>query len=285
MKLSVPSDRIGSLLYRSTMQLGLPVLVVAWTLIATVLAVLVAAVLLALVWGEVGWRSLAVAAAVAAIITPPIAYKVGQLMRELNRSRAALQRLALIDALTGLANRGHFYHQAEQLLESDTPPDLPVSALMIDVDHFKSINDEAGHAAGDAVLSAVAQILRNNVRAGDFIARYGGEEFAATLPATDRDMALAIAERMRVAVAESSELQQLAQRGVTISIGVAETTVALPVDAVMLAADRALYAAKAGGRNRCAFMEVANVLSTTARLRALAVGSQEPAAGARSARA
>ncbi len=274
MKLHLPADRISSLLYRSTLHLGLPVLIVAWTIIAAVLATLVTAVLLTLLWGGAAWSSLALAAAVAAIVTPPIAYKIGQLMLELNRSRAALQRLALIDALTGLANRGHFYHQAEQLLESAAPPALPVSALMIDVDHFKSINDEAGHAAGDTVLSAVAQILRENIRAGDFIARYGGEEFAAMLPATDRDMALAIAERMRAAVAGSSELHRLAQRGVTISIGVAETTTVLPVDPVMLAADRALYAAKAGGRNRCAFMEVASVLSTTARLRVLVAGGR-----------
>ncbi len=274
MKLHLPADRISSLLYRSTLHLGLPVLIVAWTIIAAVLATLVTAVLLTLLWGGAAWSSLALAAAVAAIVTPPIAYKIGQLMLELNRSRAALQRLALIDALTGLANRGHFYHQAEQLLESAAPPALPVSALMIDVDHFKSINDEAGHAAGDTVLSAVAQILRENIRAGDFIARYGGEEFAAMLPATDRDMALAIAERMRAAVAGSSELHRLAQRGVTISIGVAETTTVLPVDPVMLAADRALYAAKAGGRNRCAFMEVASVLSTTARLRLLVAGGR-----------
>jgi diguanylate cyclase (GGDEF)-like protein len=274
MKLSMPSDRISSLLYRSTLHLGLPVLVLAWTFIAAMLATGVTAALLTLLRGGVNGTSLVLAAAVAAIITPPIAYKIGQLMRELNRSRGALQRLALIDSLTGLANRGHFFHQAEQLLESAAPPALPVSALMIDVDHFKSINDEAGHAAGDNVLSAVAQILRNNIRADDFIARYGGEEFAAMLPATDRDLALAIAERMRVAVAESTELHRLAQRGVTISIGVAETTTALPVDPVMLAADRALYAAKAGGRNRCAFMEVANVLSTTARLRALVAGGR-----------
>jgi len=274
MKLHLPADRISSLLYRSTLHLGLPVLVVAWTIIAVALATLVTAGLLTLLWGGAAWSSLALAAAVAAIVTPPIAYKIGQLMLELNRSRTALQRLALIDSLTGLANRGHFFHQAEQLLESAEPPALPVSALMIDVDHFKSINDEAGHAAGDTVLSAVAQILRDNIRAGDFIARYGGEEFAAMLPATDRDVALAIAERMRGAVAESSELHRLAQRGVTISIGVAETTTALPVDPVMLAADRALYAAKAGGRNRCAFMEVASVLSTTARLRVLVAGGR-----------
>src|SRR5258708_10526453 len=209
MKLHLPADRVSSLLYRSTLHLGLPVLVVAWTIIAAVLATLVTAGLLTLLWGAAAWSSLALAAAVAAIVTPPIAYKIGQLMLELNRSRADLQRLALIDSLTGLANRGHFFQQAEQLLESAVPPVLPVSALMIDVDHFKSINDEAGHAAGDTVLSAVAQILRDNIRAGDFIARYGGEEFAAMLPATDRDMALAIAERMRGAVAESSEPARL----------------------------------------------------------------------------
>ncbi|HLQ12920.1 MAG TPA: GGDEF domain-containing protein [Steroidobacteraceae bacterium] len=274
MKLSLHSDQIASLLYRSTIHLRLPVLVAVWTIVVATLSVLVTALLLALLRGGANGASLVLAAAVAILITPPIAYKISQLMRELERSRTALQSLVRIDSLTGLANRRHFFQQAEQLLESALPPALPVSALMIDVDHFKSINDEAGHAAGDAVLSAVAQLLRGNIRAQDFIARYGGEEFAAMLPGADRDTAMVIAERMRLAVAGSSELARLAQQGVTISIGIAETTAALPVDAVMLAADRALYSAKAGGRNRCAFLEVSNVLSATARLRALVVGGR-----------
>jgi len=274
MKLSLHSDHIASLLYRSTIHLRPPVLVAVWTLVVAALSVLVTALLLALLPGGASGTGLGLAAAVAIVITPPIAYKISQLMRELDRSRVALQRLARIDSLTGLANRRHFFQQAEQLLESALPPALPVSALMIDVDHFKSINDEAGHAAGDAVLSAVAELLRGNIRAQDFIARYGGEEFAAMLPAADRDTAMAIAERMRLAVAGNSELARLAQQGVTISIGIAETTTVLPVDAVRLAADRALYSAKAGGRNRCAFLEVSHVLSATARLRALVVGGR-----------
>ena len=99
----------------------------------------------------------------------------------------------------------------------------------------------------------MARVLERNLRAGDFVARYGGEEFAAMLPTTDRVTAMAIAERMRIAVADDALLQQLAQRTVTISIGVAETSDEVPVDAVMLAADRALYTAKADGRNRSAF--------------------------------
>src|SRR6267154_6281446 len=146
MKLSLHSDQIASLLYRSTIHLRLPVLVAVWTIVVATLSVLVTALLLALLRGGANWAILVLAASVAILITPPIAYKISQLMRELERSRTALQSLVRIDSLTGLANRRHFFQQAEQLLESALPPALPVSALMIDVDHFKSINDEAGHA-------------------------------------------------------------------------------------------------------------------------------------------
>src|SRR5258708_38423710 len=98
MKLHLPADRVSSLLYRSTLHLGLPVLVVAWTIIAAVLATLVTAGLLTLLWGAAAWGSLALAAAVAAIGTPPLAYKIGPPMLELNRSPADLQRPALHDS-------------------------------------------------------------------------------------------------------------------------------------------------------------------------------------------
>ncbi len=233
------------------------------------LALLVTAALITFVRGYVNATELAAAAAVTGILTVPISYKIGKLLRDLERSRSALRHLAQIDALTGLANRGYFFRRAEQLLHPDATPAWPLAALMIDVDRFKSINDEAGHAVGDQVLTQVARVLERNLRAGDFMARYGGEEFAAMLPTTDRVTAMAIAERTRMAVAEDEVLRQLAQRTVTISIGVAETRDEVPVDAVMLAADRALYTAKADGRNRTAFLDVASSLSATARARAL----------------
>jgi diguanylate cyclase (GGDEF)-like protein len=260
----------GSILYRATVGRSLATVVAVWTLIAIIMSVLATAAVTYAVRGAFDWRDLAVAAAVSGLVTVPIAYRIGKLMRELNRSRAALQLLAQQDALTGLANRGYFFQRAEQLLRVNAPrPVWPLSALMIDVDHFKSINDESGHAVGDAVLGGVARILAQNLRTEDFVARYGGEEFAALLPRTDRTTAMAIAERMRLAIAEDAGLRGLARRPVTISIGVAETGDVVPVDPVLLAADRALYTAKANGRNRSSFLDVAAALSTTGRMRLL----------------
>lgn len=272
------SEQMSSIIYRTTIGHGLPALVLSWTAITVALALLVTAALITCMRGSVSATELSVAAAVTGILTIPISYKIGKLLRDLERSRTALRHLAQVDALTGLANRGYFFRRAEQLLHPNAAPAWPLSALMIDVDRFKSINDEGGHAVGDQVLSEVARVLERNLRTGDFVARYGGEEFAAMLPTTDRVTAMAIAERMRIAVADDALLQQLAMRTVTISIGVAETCDEVPVDTVMLAADRALYAAKTDGRNRCAFLDVASSLSATARARALkaaATGGKE----------
>jgi len=271
------TEQMGSIIYRATIRYGLTALVLSWTAVTTLLALLVTAALITFVRGPVRATELALAAAVAGILTIPISYKIGKLVRDLERSRTALRHLAQVDALTGLANRGYFFRRAEQLLHPDATPVWPLSALMIDVDRFKAINDDGGHAVGDQVLSQVARLLEHNLRGGDFVARYGGEEFVALLPTTDKSTAMAIAERMRLAIAEDPLLRQLAQRTVTISIGVSETSDEVPVDAVMLAADRALYTAKADGRNRTAFLDVASSLSATARARALKAASSRQA--------
>jgi diguanylate cyclase (GGDEF)-like protein len=271
------TEQMGSIIYRATIRYGLTALVLSWTAVTTLLALLVTAALITFVRGSVRATELALAAAVAGILTIPISYKIGKLVRDLERSRTALRHLAQVDALTGLANRGYFFRRAEQLLHPDATPVWPLSALMIDVDRFKAINDDGGHAVGDQVLSQVARLLEHNLRGGDFVARYGGEEFVALLPTTDKSTAMAIAERMRLAIAEDPVLRQLAQRTVTISIGVSETSDEVPVDAVMLAADRALYTAKADGRNRTAFLDVASSLSATARARALKAASSRQA--------
>jgi len=157
---------------------------------------------------------------------------------------------ANIDALTGLPNRRYL----EELLASVGPRRRAIDqlgALMIDLDHFKQLNDRHGHATGDRVLRAVAERISNAVRAEDTPARYGGEEFAVVLRRATSDQAVEIAERIRAAIEDipPSELG-IADR-ITVSVGVAVAAVrAGEVPILLAAADEALYAAKRQGRNR-----------------------------------
>ena len=166
-----------------------------------------------------------------------------QRVDELNR---ALSKMATTDPLTGLNNRRAFDHSLELELAVVARRGTPLSLLMLDVDHFKQINDTFGHDAGDKVLVAIAQALSGCARVIDVVARVGGEEFAVILPNTDAQGAHEVAERMRIAVAQSGSLVQ----PTTVSIGAA--TLQDKEDALGLyaRADEALYAAKASGRNR-----------------------------------
>jgi two-component system cell cycle response regulator len=158
--------------------------------------------------------------------------------------------LAVTDALTGLHNQRYLMRHLRSLLES--APTRELALLMIDVDHFKAVNDEYGHAVGDRALHAIAATLRDNTRMFDSLARYGGEEFVVVMPGAGCDDAAAAAERLRAAV-ESMGFHALpGQRcSLTISVGVACTTdVITTPDALLRAADLALYDAKRGGRNR-----------------------------------
>jgi diguanylate cyclase (GGDEF)-like protein len=155
----------------------------------------------------------------------------------------ALHRQAMTDGLTGLPNRRAF---TEALASSSRP----VSLALVDVDHFKRINDTAGHAAGDETLRALGELLARRVRGDDLAARIGGEEFVVLLPNTGRTEALAVAERLRASV-EALDLTQFANGvRITVSAGVAGTNQAMTPDALLSAADEALYAAKRGGRNQ-----------------------------------
>lgn len=166
-----------------------------------------------------------------------------QRVDELNR---ALGELATTDALTGLNNRRAFDHSLQLEMAVVERRNIPLSLLMLDVDHFKRINDNFGHETGDKVLIAIAQILNGCARLVDVVARVGGEEFAVILPNTDADGALEVAERMRTAVAQANWLAQPA----TISIGVATLQIKEPASRLYSRADAALYEAKASGRNR-----------------------------------
>lgn len=166
-----------------------------------------------------------------------------QKVDELNR---ALSELATTDALTCLRNRRAFDHSLQLELAIVDRRNAPLSLLMLDVDHFKRINDSLGHEAGDKVLLAIARLLSGCARVIDVVARVGGEEFAVILPNTDAQGALEVAERMRIAVAQANWLGH----PTTISLGVATLQEKEDAGGLYARADAALYAAKAAGRNQ-----------------------------------
>jgi diguanylate cyclase (GGDEF)-like protein len=156
------------------------------------------------------------------------------------------------DPLTGLANR----RLAMERLAAERGNALrngePLSVLMLDLDHFKRINDRWGHAVGDRVLVAVADVLHDELRGIDLAARHGGEEFLCILPGTGGAAARQVAGRIRARIANLRIAQPEADVAATVSIGVATLSFTESVDQLVQRADAAMYAAKAAGRNRCA---------------------------------
>ncbi len=165
-------------------------------------------------------------------------------------AEARLRKQATRDPLTGLANRSHFDAQATEALERSQRSGVPVTLLLCDVDHFKRVNDQYGHAVGDQVLVAMGQVLADNLREGDVLARWGGEEFLALMPASPLDAARATAERIRAAVAQAPLSVGPAPITLTLSFGVAQVHGPDDLQAAIARADQALYAAKHAGRNR-----------------------------------
>jgi diguanylate cyclase (GGDEF)-like protein/PAS domain S-box-containing protein len=162
-----------------------------------------------------------------------------------------IRRLLITDQLTGVSNRARFYELAEAEFARWKRFRQPISAVMIDIDHFKRINDTYGHAAGDEVLRQVAVSLQTGLRSIDVIGRLGGEEFAILLPSIDLEGAEMVAERLRRTVAGLSPVSDGTAIPVTISLGVAQIDGdAREFDALLKAADAALYGAKQGGRNK-----------------------------------
>jgi len=171
---------------------------------------------------------------------------------ELKKALAELDRLARIDPLTGVLNRRSLFASAEQELSRASRYQTVFSVLLIDVDHFKRINDTYGHPIGDHALVALTSTISNHIRNIDIFGRYGGEEFIIVLPQTDAVQALVIAERIRSLVSEISVATGTEALTMTISIGVAVYEVNdINIDRVFDRADQALYQAKAKGRNTC----------------------------------
>lgn len=160
---------------------------------------------------------------------------------------------SLTDPLTGLPNRREFNTRLEERMGAWNRRHDVFSLLLIDVDHFKKLNDRHGHLAGDQVLAAIGRALRGAVRREDAVARYGGEEFAVLLPSTNLDQSVAVAQKVRDAVSRATINRGGQEITVTVSAGLATIEPNERVESLIQRADSALYAAKDAGRN-CAFL-------------------------------
>jgi diguanylate cyclase (GGDEF)-like protein len=175
--------------------------------------------------------------------------------QQLERINAELQKLTITDPLTETFNRRQFEHLMRSVVAGAIERAEEVSILLVDIDHFKRINDRQGHEVGDRVLRNVARILSGAVRKGDSVCRIGGEEFFVLCPATNAEAALAIADKLRHIVAESTVLSEMTHGRVTVSIGAASAkggTAARSHNELFRQADAALYHCKTHGRNHVA---------------------------------
>jgi diguanylate cyclase (GGDEF)-like protein len=178
--------------------------------------------------------------------------KIKSLQDELKRSNEMLKQLSNTDPLTGLYNRRYLMEMLEKELMRTKRKGTHLSLIMLDIDHFKRVNDQYGHQSGDEVLIVVAGLAASDRRGYDFTARYGGEEFVIALPETGHKDALMIAERVRRHIELHVFSGPISQLKVTVSLGVATypTDDITSIDDLFRDADRALYRAKSSGRNR-----------------------------------
>jgi diguanylate cyclase (GGDEF)-like protein len=174
-----------------------------------------------------------------------------QAEEELREAKERAEALARSDELTGLNNRRAFFHDGEQVLSQAKRYNHPLSLIMLDIDHFKQVNDTYGHAAGDDVLETLADILRKEAREADILGRLGGEEFALILPETALPDAHAMAERLRAELENTTINSAKGGIRATASFGLSTlTSEQISLDELINRADDALYQAKKNGRNR-----------------------------------
>lgn len=172
--------------------------------------------------------------------------------RKLSRDVKELSTIAYKDSLTGVLNRGAFMERATEEFSLAQRADEPMSVVILDLDHFKNVNDDFGHAIGDEVLRKFGALLKSCLRLHDVVGRIGGEEFAVCMTNTKHMQAYATIERLRYKMAQTHILRDAGvdDRPVTFSAGVVELTDQSSIDNLMILADMALYRAKKQGRNR-----------------------------------
>lgn len=173
-------------------------------------------------------------------------------IERLRTTNEQLARMAITDPLTGVGNRRHFDDALLAELKRNNRSRTPLALLMIDIDHFKRVNDSIGHQAGDRILKIVAETLRVSVRSYDTLCRFGGEEFAIVMPDTSSGQAATVAERIRREISAINSRGAYGDFPLTVSIGLrpVRATEAIEATRLIFEADQALYRAKNGGRNR-----------------------------------
>jgi diguanylate cyclase (GGDEF)-like protein len=177
--------------------------------------------------------------------------KLSAANQALLESNKELHQLSITDGLTGLFNRKHIMELLEREISRSRRYGRPITVLMLDIDHFKQVNDSYGHQAGDAVMCRLSAVLRGMVRDVDFVGRYGGEEFLVLLPDSDCQSGAETAERIRRKVQDLEIIANHQKISVTLSIGVSShPQMGRDSDALICMADEALYQAKSTGRNR-----------------------------------
>lgn len=183
-----------------------------------------------------------------AVVSPLVSLVIFKMAYELAETRAALANAASTDHLTGLANRRQFLESAERDVALARRRQSPAALVMMDIDHFKALNDRFGHAGGDAVLVAISAACNARLRQTDLLCRWGGEEFIVLLPMCGLEDAVRVAENLRRTV-ETTQVDGI-DTMITMSLGATEITLGEPLDNAIAKADEQLYRAKAAGRNQ-----------------------------------
>lgn len=195
------------------------------------------------------------AIALLALLLSVIIYISLHFVKDLKKSEKRLVELATTDSLTGILNRGEGMRRFQQEISRSLRKQEPMSILIIDIDHFKLVNDKYGHQVGDHVLRMIVSNLKAILRNYDIICRYGGEEFLVMLPNTEMEKALETAERLRQLIAETPiEIRGDTNIPLTISLGASALQAKDSLDSMIYRADNALYLAKEKGRNQVQFI-------------------------------
>jgi len=223
----------------------------------TLMSVILAVVLKQLVDPEgADWqRTVPIAAFIAMSVGTLFTYRYNRLYLQLWQSRQEVERQSRNDDLTGVLNRRTFYEAGLREVSLAKRHGYPLSLLLVDLDHFRQVNDVQGSVCGDGVLVELVHRIQQKIRVTDIFCRYGGEEFVLLLPHTPAQQGMVLAERLRLAVAGRPFRGEESSFSLTVSIGLAELLEGETLNGLLERADHAVYAAKQDGRDQCCLSE------------------------------